>query len=251
MSIAIAASRATASASEISDRVQPPGSARCRPSTPITRSNATIGVASDGALAAVDQLADVAERRIVQLRRIEHVADRDRAALASRQVDAGRRLASPRAARPGASHSASTGIGSPGSPRRMKQRSTCAAFAVSWTATRRSSSRSRRERSCARDPRDQPLALERVCDSVRGARALERETRLGRERLHQRELVELEERADGGRRRRRRRSRRRERASGTKAQLLTRAIAFKPLVHDRRALRVVDGEGGAPRARRC
>ncbi len=87
VSIAIAASSATASASEISDRVQLPGSARCRPSTPITRSNATIGVASDGADAAIGQLADVAERRVVQLGRLEHVTDRDRAALAGRQVD--------------------------------------------------------------------------------------------------------------------------------------------------------------------
>ena len=52
----------------------------------------------------------------------------------------------------------------------------------------------------ARDPRDQPFSLERVCDRVCGARPLERETRLGRERLHQHELVEIEEprTADGG-----------------------------------------------------
>ena len=42
-----------------------------------------------GADAAICQLADVAERRVVQLGSLEHVTDRDRAALASRQVDRG------------------------------------------------------------------------------------------------------------------------------------------------------------------
>ena len=94
-----------------------------------------------------------------------------------------------------------------------------------------------------RDPRDQALSLERVRDRVRRARPLERETGLGGERLHQHELVEVEEP---------RTTNRGEDdadhvAASThrnKGAALDVRDVVQPLVHDRRALGVVDRERG-------
>ena len=96
----------------------------------------------------------------------------------------------------------------------------------------------------ARDPRDQPFSLECVCDRIRGARSLERETRLGRERLHQHELVEVEEprTADGGEDDADHVAASPHRNEGAALDLRN---VVQPLVHDRRALGVVYREGGA------
>ena len=59
----------------------------------------------------------------------------------------GRRVRSSSGATPAATHCADKGACSPGSPRRMKQRSARIPFAVSSTATRSSSSRSRSDRT--------------------------------------------------------------------------------------------------------
>ncbi len=149
VSMAVAASWATASASVISDSCHSVGSQRCRPSTPITRSNATIGVASaprvsrlvssrtcPSAGSSSPDASSTSPTAIVR---------RSRAA----RFETGSRLGSSSRGTPGASHSAKIGIASPCSPRRMKQRSTFAALAVSSTVTWRSSSRSRRDRSAS------------------------------------------------------------------------------------------------------
>ena len=206
-----------------------PGSGRCRPSTPITRSNATIGVASTARMLAARQLAHVAERRVVQLRRIEHVADRDRAALARRQVrrraggsvvraaDAGRRPLGEdrhRLARLAEADEAALDVRR---PRRLLDRDLEQLVEVAPRAER--AARSARSGAPARARRR----------ARRGARPLEREPGLGRERLHQRELVLVEEAAARRMAAKTTPITSSRARTGTKAQLLTCAISFSRL----------------------
>ena len=197
-----------------------------------------------GADAAIRQLADVAEGRVVQLGSLKHVADRDRAALARRQVHRGQ------AAR----------VAESGDARRRplrKHRRRLAGLAEADEAAL-DVRRLRRLLDCdleqlveiaarpdsTRDPRDQTFPLECVRDRIRRARPLERETRLGGERLHQHELVEVEEP--------RTTNRGEDDADHVAASphrnegaALDVRDVVQPLVHDRRALGVVHRERGA------
>ena len=130
------------------------------------------------------------------------------------------------AAPPRRSHSATTGIGPPGSPRRMKQRTTPSAFA-SLGRRRRGGARRGRAGSGARARSARPAARARAPPRARGRPdPLERETRLGREGLHQRQLAPRRRRAAPGRPRPRRRSRAPPRSPGRTRSSSRRAIAF-------------------------
>ena len=194
--------------------------------------------------AAICQLADVAEGWVVQLGGLEYVTDRDRAALPGSQVDRGQPacVAESRDARrrPRCEHR-----------RRLAGLAEADEAALDVRRLRRLLDRDLEQLveiatrpDSARDPRDQPLSLESVRDRVCGARPLERETRLGRQRLHQHELVEVEKpwTADGGE----------DDADHVAANphrnkraALDLRNVVQPLVHDRRALGVVHREGGA------
>ena len=85
MSIATAASRATASASAISLGLQSPTVARWKAEhaeEPLLRDDRR---RQDGAHAVLGEPADVAEAAVVERRRLEHVADGDRAAQPARR----------------------------------------------------------------------------------------------------------------------------------------------------------------------
>ena len=147
----------------------------------------------DGTDAPVDQLAHVAQRRVVQLRSLEHVADRNRAAVAGRQVGHGQ------AAR------VAEWVDTPGCPLRQHRRRLAGLAEADEAAldVRRLSGLLDRDlqelveiaarADGARDPGDQALAFERVGDRIRRARPLEGQARIGGECLHQVELVQVEE----------------------------------------------------------
>ena len=103
----------------------------------------------------------------------------------------GRRLTSPSGAAWGA-HSARTSR-SPGSPSRMKQRSTFAGLRGLLDRHAEQLVEVAAGAHLLRDPRDQPLALERTRQRGGGARPRERQAGLGCDRLHQRELLGLED----------------------------------------------------------
>ena len=145
----------------------------------------------DGADAPPRQLADVAERGVAQLGRVEDVGDATVRPVARRDW---RRGAEPR-------HRA----GDLGIPLRDDGVVSPARRAGRSTGSRRGCDRSprappaglRRRRGASaeleRHLRDQPLALERLAECGRRARALERQAGLARERLHPRELSGLED----------------------------------------------------------
>ena len=199
----------------------------------------------DSADAAIRQLADVAERRVVQLGGLEHVTDRDRSALAGRESEAtGEKPARVAEADPACPPLCNDG-------RRLAGLAEADEAALDVRRPRRLLDRDLEElveiaprADGERDPRDQTLALERVRERTRRTRPLEGQTRLGRERLHQRELVQVEKtRAPDGRK---------DDADHLAASphrnegtALDRRELVQASVHDRRALGVVHREGGA------
>ena len=197
-----------------------------------------------GADAAICQLADVAEGRVVQLGGLKHVAHGDGSALAHREVHRGQparvaerwdsgcrplRKHRRRLARFAEADEAALDVG------RVGRLLDCDLEQLVEVAARPDGTR---------DPCDQAFPLECVRDRIRRARALERETGLGGEGLHQHELVEVEEP---------RTTNRGEDdadhvAASThrnKGAALDVRDVVQPLVHDRRALGVVHRERGA------
>ena len=169
-------SRATASASRAWDCVHSVGSLRWRAKTPITWSKTSIGVAS---------AARVSSRSSVSTPPSSGSSSRGSSSTSSTATVRRSRMARLETARYGAaapiggvlwaSHSARMGVGAPGSPRRMKQRATSAAFPTSSTAMRSTVSTSCSERtrlaisatSRSRPSASSSCAAERVFSSAR------------------------------------------------------------------------------------
>ena len=188
--IASPTSRATDSRSVCSETVHWCGSLRCSPKTPIMRSKTRIGVPIVALVPSA--------RRLSMLPRVGSASSgassmsatatvrRSRAA----RFRTGRLGASPpTGAVPGATHSASTGIGSPASPRRMKAR-------LRGRRLRRLLDRHAQDvvqvelrANLARHLADDPLAFERLRERGRGLGPLDRQRRLARERLERRDLL--------------------------------------------------------------
>ena len=141
-----------------------------------------------GADTVLGEPADAAERLVFERRGLENVGDGDGAADPRGEIDDREpgRVAERRT--PSASHSAATAALSPSL---MKQRIASTALPISSSTAGSTSSTSRLERSSTRC-RDQSLTFERIGQSDRRARALEREPRFAGESLHPAELVLVE-----------------------------------------------------------
>ena len=133
----------------------------------------------------------------------------------------------------------------------MKQRSTRIPFAVSSTATPEQLVEVAQRSHGAGDVGDQPFALQRLGERGGGSRARERETGLGHERLHLRELVVPEQRADGAIAAKTTPTTSPPREHRHEGAALHARELVQPLVDDRRALGVEDRERSCPRASRC
>ncbi len=141
-------SRATASASRISDCVHAVVSLRCRAKTPLTWSKTWIGVAR---AARVPSRSSVSTPPRAGSRSSGSCSTSSTATVRrfrmARLDTASFGAASPIGGALGPSHSARIGVGAPGSPRRMKHRATSVALPTSSTATRRTASTSCSERT--------------------------------------------------------------------------------------------------------
>ena len=140
----IPSSRATASASPISDAVQAWASGRCRASTPIIRSRTTIGVANAEPEPSPRKSSRSSPSNSDWTSAIATVLP-----LRAARFETGSRSASgwPTGVSPSAAHSASIDRPWPTSPRRTKHRESPTARANSSTATCRSASRSSSDRT--------------------------------------------------------------------------------------------------------
>ena len=148
MWMATPSSRATASAKAISPGSQRLGSARWRLKTPIRSPKKRIGVAKVAFVPRSSR--DCGLPRLGSAISVEASTSSTatvRRSRAARFMAGSSGAASPTGPMPGAFHSARTGIGSPSPPSLTKQRVTPSAFAVSSTATCRTSVRSSSERT--------------------------------------------------------------------------------------------------------
>ena len=132
------------------------------PSTPISRSNATIGVASEAcsprSLSSLRSSSAGSSSSGASSTSPITIVRRSRAA----RLLTGSRLASPSGGAPSASHSATTGIGPPGSPSRMKQRDHADALGDLGHGDAQELVEVALRAQLEREARDQPLALERL-----------------------------------------------------------------------------------------